>query len=152
MIARSSLGLACLLLLGGCSYTYKVLATVIGGRLAFVVDPEFWHSPSCLNAVWVTADGEARAKAAPGDNVSLIGSGTFWHEKVGHDCVDQFPILYGKRLTGPVLPPDRQTGSVAAKALRIGVTYEITTTTGATGYGGGAFRILPNRHVVNVGP
>ncbi|MGH6614183.1 hypothetical protein [Sphingomonas sp.] len=149
---RSSAALACLLLLGSCSYTYELLATVINGRLAFVVDPTSRKTPTCINAIDVVAHDEARAREAPGDDPSLIGSGTFWSERVGFDCVDQFPILYGALLKGRPRLTDQQRGSVAAKPLRIGVIYDVIVVTGATGYGGGAFRILPDRRVVNVRP
>jgi hypothetical protein len=39
--------------------------------------------------------------------------------------------------------------AVEAKPLHVGVVYEVTTTTGATGYGGGWFRITADRRVEN---
>ncbi len=140
------------LALGSCSYVYDVKAGVIGGRLAFIVDPKSRNDASCFNQIDVIASGDARAKAVPGDDVSRVGHGTFWHQRLDHDCIDEFPIFYGQSLKGKPSPLGQKIETVAAKPLKIGVVYEVTTTTGATGYGGGAFKILPNRTVVNVTP
>ena len=136
--------------LGSCSYTYDLKAMVIGGRLAFVVDPKSPRDASCLNEISVIASGEEKAKAAPGDDVSRVGYGTFWYERLGYDRADGFPILYGQRFKGKRAPLGQVIEVVAAKPLRVGIVYEVTTTTGAGGYGGGAFKILPDRTVLNV--
>lgn len=136
--------------LGSCSYTYDLKAVVVGGRLAFVVDPKSRHDAFCINAIDVIASGGVRAKAARGDDASRVRYGTFWHERLDYKCTDEFPIFYGQRLKGKQGPSDQAIETVAAKPLNIGVVYEVTTTTGATGYGGGAFKLLPDRTVINV--
>lgn len=138
--------------LGSCSYTYNVRAVVIGGRLAFVVDPKSRHDASCMNAIDVIASRGVAAQASPGDDISRVKYGTFWHERLDYDCLDKFPIYYGQQFKGVHRPLGQVIETVAAKPLKIGVVYEVTTTTGATGYGNGAFKILPDRTVVNVPP
>lgn len=136
--------------LGSCSYAYDVKAVVVGGRLAFVVDPKSRHDASCLNAIDVIASGGARATAVPGDDVSRVRYGTFWHERLDSACADEFPIFYGQAFKGERSSLGQRIEVVAAKPLKIGVVYEVTTTTGATGYGSGAFKILSDRTVVNL--
>ena len=138
--------------LSSCSYTYDIKAVVIGGRLAFIVDPNSRQSASCINQIDVIATGDARARPALGDDVSRVRYGTYWHERLDNDCVDEFPILYGQRFKGKPMPLGQAAETVAAKPLRAGVIYEVATTTGNGGYGGGAFKIMPDRTVVNVSP
>ncbi|GAA0446033.1 hypothetical protein [Sphingomonas molluscorum] len=136
--------------LGSCSYVYDLKAVVIGGRLAFVVDPKSRNVASCLNAIDVIASGEVKAKAAPGDDVSRVRYGTFWHERLDYGCADKFPIFYGQRFKGKRGPSGQAIKVVAAKPLRIGIVYEVSTTTGTGGYGGGAFKIMPDHTVSNL--
>ena len=150
-MARSLLLLPLLAIsLGSCSYTYDLKAVFIRGRLAFIVDPKSRRDAPCINAIEVIASGKVRAKAAPGDEVMRVGYGTFWYERLEYDCVDEFPIFYGQRFKGKRISSGKESGVVAAKPLKIGVVYEVTTTTGATGYGGGAFKMLNDRTVINV--
>lgn len=142
--------LAMPLALAGCSYSYDLKAVVIGGRLAFVVDSGSNHAPSCFNAVEVIAQGGVRAKASPGDDTSRVQYGTFWNQRLDYGCVDEFPLFYGQYLMGKPNTLGQGPDSVAAKPLRVGVIYEVFTTSGATGYGSGAFKILPDHRVVNV--
>lgn len=144
--------LALPLVLAGCSYSYAVKAVAIGGRLAFVVDPKSNHPPSCFNAVEVVAHGGVKAKASPGDDASRVRYGTFWNQRLDYGCVDEFPLLYGQRFKGKPNPLGQGPDIVAAKPLKIGVIYEVSTTSGATGYGSGAFKILPDHRIVNVPP
>lgn len=135
-------------LLSGCSYAYTVLATVIDGHLAFVADPKT-NARDCLNQIEVLADGPARAIAAPGDDAVRIGYGTFWFERTSYNCLNKWPIRYGVPLRGG--PPEgERLEKVAAKPLRIGVVYRISTTSGSMGYGSGAFVIRRDRRVENV--
>ena len=143
--------LALPLALGGCSYSYDLRAVAIGGRLAFVVDTKSNRGPSCFNNVEVIARGGVRANASPGDDASLVRYGTFWNQRLDYGCVDQFPLFYGQTFRGKA-NPGQGLNRVAAKPLKIGVIYEVSTTSGATGYGSGAFKILPDHHVVNVPP
>jgi hypothetical protein len=141
-----------MLALSGCSYTYEVKAVVIGGRLAFVVDPNSRRGVSCINQIDVIATGGARARPAPGDDVTRVRYGTFWHERLDYNCADEFPIYYGQHLTGKPMPLGQAVETVAAKPLKKGVVYEVTTTTGTGGYGGGAFKIMLDGTVANVSP
>ena len=55
-----ALGVTCLaLLLTGCSYSYELLASIIGGRLAFIVDQASDREPDCINAITVEMDDPA---------------------------------------------------------------------------------------------
>lgn len=60
---------------------------------------------------------------------------------------NRFPIFYGQPLKGERLVYGENTPGV--RPGRVGVLYEVTTTSGATGYGGGWFRITPDRRVEN---
>ena len=145
--------------LGSCSYSYKLLAVVISGRLAFIVDPSSSGEPECMNGIMVSTDkGEAaRAKADPGDDEQLVANGVFWWKSFEPECENRFPIFYGQALKGlrlayegvPGAAPGEKSSIVEAKPLHVGVVYEVTMTSGATGYGGGWFRITPDRRVEN---
>jgi len=148
------------LALGSCSYSYKLLAVVMGGRLAFIVDPSSSSEPECMNGITVSTDkGEtATARAAPGDDEQLVANGVFWWKSLEADCENRFPIIYGQTLKGqrlvydgkvPGAAPGEMSSAVEAKPLHVGVVYEVTTTSGATGYGAGWFRITPDRRVEN---
>jgi len=90
------------------------------------------------------------------------GSGAVWQQSIAYAdaCVNKFPLMYGQFLRGhPQVydsggVPDAMVGtpapSVAAKKLRVGVIYTVSTTTGATGYGCGRFRIGPDGRVENL--
>lgn len=72
-----------------------------------------------------------------------------WLESVSYDddCANKFPLPYGYRLRGE---HQMETEEVAAKPLRRETIYEITATTGATGYGGGRFIIHADGRVENL--
>lgn len=91
-----------LLLLGGCSYAYDILATMIDGRLTFIVDPNSRAEPSsCLTRITVVAqDRQVRSEAEPGDNAQLVNAGVVWWNSVGYDCKTRFPVVYGVPLAG----------------------------------------------------
>jgi hypothetical protein len=137
--------------LTSCSYAYEILAVVQSGRLAFVVDARSGEQPSCLRYIEVKAEGMERARAEPGDDTMRVDSGTFWFESVSYDddCANRFPLEYGRTLSG-AHQYDR--GIVKAKPLAREVIYEVSTTTGATGYGGGRFIIRKDGRVENLPP
>lgn len=145
--------------LGSCSYSYDLLAVVIGGRLAFIVDPSSSREPDCIRGITVSTDkGEtATAKATSGDNEQLVANGVYWWKSmVQRECQNPFPVFYGQPLKGiRLVYPEGIPGAgeassiVEAKPLRVGVVYEVTTTSSGSGYGGGWFRITPDRHVEN---
>ena len=147
--------------LGSCSYSYELLAVVMGGRLAFVVDSSSSKEPECMNGITVSTDnGEtATAKAAPGDNEKLVANGVFWWTSLEPKCENPFPVFYGQKLKGRRLIYDEDSivaqsrgeasSLVEAKPLHVGVVYEVSTTSGATGYGAGWFRVTPDRRVEN---
>lgn len=122
------------MLLGGCSYSYDVIAVVRDGRIVFVVDPKSSSSPSCLRRIEVSAVDERES---------------VWRESVDYDddCANKFPIPYGESFKGRHQP---EWPAIKASPLRRGVVYEVGTTTGATGYGGGRFIINSDGRVKNL--
>lgn len=115
-----------------------------------MVDPASSANAACFNQIDVVASDDVRAKSSLGDDGARVRYGTFWHERLDHACVDKFPVFYGQKLKGKRAALSGQIEVVAPKPLRVGVIYEVTTTSGATGYGSGAFKILPDRTVINV--
>ena len=108
--------------------------------------------PECMNGITVSTDnGEtATAKVAPGDDEELVAHGIFWWKSLVSDCQNPFPIFYGQALQGHRLTYEgRALSMVEAKPLHADVVYEVTTTSGATGYGSGWFRITADRRVEN---
>lgn len=152
MLLIRVLAVASLLLLGGCSYAYGILATIVEGRLTFVVDPNSRPKlSSCLTRITVAAqDRQGRAEAAPGDNAELVKAGVVWWNSVGYDCETRFPVAYGVALSGDPRTPEQAEREVAAKQLIPGVVYEVSATVGATGYGGGMFRLTADGGVENL--
>lgn len=143
---RAAVPVLCTLTLCGCSYSYDVQARVSDGRLIFEVNPQ-WGA-DCVRRV------EVRSEEKGGEAV--------WEQTVSFDdgCENKFPIAYGVPLRGrPHVydsgAPDVMVGtaapSVAAKKLLAGVICTVSTTTGATGYGCGRFRIGSDRQVENLG-
>lgn len=120
--------------LSGCSYTYDVVASAQGGRVVFAVDPASRHHPSCLRRIAVVAK-DAR------DPV--------WLESVSHDddCENRFPLQYGAELKGQHQQNEEM---VPAKPLRRGIIYDVSITTGATGYGGGRFIVRTDGQIKNL--
>jgi len=72
-----------------------------------------------------------------------------WQESVSHDdaCANKFPLPYGQRLRGKHEPDSQE---VAPKPLRRETIYEVTATTGATGYGGVRFIVHADGKVENL--
>jgi hypothetical protein len=130
-----------------------LLAIVIGGRLAFIVDPSSNRKPDCIRSIDVSADkGEPIASPAPGDDEELVrNGGVYWKKSFEvASCPNPFPIFYGQSLKGdPFIYQDGKPSSVEPKPLRIGAVYEVTTSSSGSGYGGGWFRITPDRRVEN---
>ncbi len=130
-----------------------MLAVVIGGNLAFVVDPQSEKQPRCIRTIHVETDQAVRAKAAPNDDAQLVKNGVFWWKDfaVEASCPNSFPIFYGQSLKGqPFVYDGMIQRPVEAKPLVIGVVYEVSATSSGSGYGGGRFRILPNRRIENL--
>jgi hypothetical protein len=154
-----ALVIAIVLVLGGCSYSYDILATMIDGRLTFIVDPNSRSKPSsCLTTIVVAAqDREHPVEAEPGDNVGLVDAGIVWWNSVGYECETRFPVTYGVPLAGGPITPEEVEREVAAKQLTPGVVYEVVASAGI-GHGGGRFRLtaagevenLPRRDPANV--
>jgi len=140
---RAFVPILCILTLSGCSYPYDVQAKVSDRRLVFDANPQ-WGA-DCVRRV------EVRSEEGNGETV--------WEQSISHadGCENKFPIAYGVPLRGHPLVydsggvPDAMVGThapaVAAKKLRAGVIYTVSTTTGATGYGCGRFRIGPDGRV-----
>lgn len=144
---RAIASVLCIFALSGCSYSYDVKAKLSEGRLVFNANPQ-WGA-DCVRQVEVASQED--------------GAGTVWQQSIAHDdgCENTFPIVYGAALDGkphiygsggvPAELVGTTAPSVPAKKLKAGVVYIVSTTTGATGYGCGRFRIGPNRHVENLG-
>lgn len=151
LMLRAAIPILCVLTLSGCSYSYGVQAKFSDGRLIFDANPQ-WGA-DCVRRVEVSADDDERPEAM----------GTVWEQAISHEdrCQNTFPIIYGEPLKGkphvydsggvPQELRGRPASSVSPRPLHIGVLYTVDTTTGATGYGCGRFRILPNRRVENLG-
>jgi hypothetical protein len=135
--------------LSSCSYAYEILAVVRGGRLVFVVNTASGAGPSCLRQIEVIAERPTRAQPEPGDDTTRVGYGAFWSESVSHRdaCKNRFPIAYGVTLSGE---HERDKGPVKAKPVVPETVYEVSSTTGATGYGSGRFIIHANGRVENL--
>ena len=134
-------------LLNSCSYSYDILAVAKQGRVAFVVDPRSDHQPHCVRRVELTSDestpSEASSKGQP------IASDVAWLDSVDYDdaSANRFPLTYGQSLRGRHRPEDYR---FAARSLQFERVYDILTTTGATGYGGGRFVVHRNGRIENL--
>jgi len=140
------------ILLSGCSYTYDILAVAINGHLAFIVDPKSRKQPDCIYSIHVDTDQAARAKPIAGDDAQLVSRGVFWWKDYAVDaCANPFPIFYGQKLRGQTFVyGGKSEKPVEAKPLIIGVVYEVAAASSGSGYGGGRFRILPDRRIENL--
>jgi hypothetical protein len=102
-----------------------------------------------LRLIEVIAEGSSKAGAEAGDDASRLRYGTFWFENVNYDddCANRFPLIYGEKLSGK---HQSGLGIVKAKRLLREVIYQVSTTTGATGYGAGRFIVHKNGRVQNL--
>jgi len=134
MLRRTAAFSLLAVLLGGCSYRYEVLAVVRGGQIAFIVDPKSSSSPSCIRRIEIFGD----SRRAP-----------VWRESVDYDddCANEFPVAYGTQFRGR---HQQEWPTISAQPLRPGVVYEVITTSGATGYGGGRFVLKADGSVENL--
>ena len=73
-----------------------------------------------------------------------------WFDRASYDCKNPFPIFYGESLKGGPPESGPQYAIINAKPLKVGIIYSVSTTTGATGYGGGRFRLRPDGAVENL--
>jgi hypothetical protein len=140
--------LASTLALQGCSYSYPIWATMVGGRLAFESgDPAY----GCFTNISVAMAGplapdpardsiadpveRGRAEAAARDVWRTDAVATY-------ECKGKFPVVYGA--------PMPEITIVAARPLKIGVPYAVSTY-GPKGAGGhGCFKINPDRRPENI--
>ena len=140
--------------LGSCSYAYDLLAVVIDGRLAFIVDPSSDRKADCIGSIHVSVDkGGPIARAEEGDDEALVQNGGvyWWKSTEVSSCENSFPIFYGQQIEGaPFIYDEGRPISVEAKPLRIGMVYEVTTTGSGSGSGEGRFRIDRNGRVENL--
>ena len=140
------------LALGSCSYGYELLAVVIRGQLAFIVDPSSGYKPDCLGSIHVSVDnGGPIARPAKEDDRGLVLNGGiyWWKFTEVTSCKNPFPIFYGQQIQGPPFIFDDGPSSVEAKPLRIGVIYSVNTS-GDGAYGSGWFRINKGGWVENL--
>ena len=133
-------------LLSGCTYSYDVGVTVVGGQVTFDADPQ-WGA-DCIRRVAVTA----------------FSAEIVWRESISHEdaCANTFPVVYDVPLEGERLinPSNRSDDEVAGgplpdpgppEPLQTDTIYQVHTTTGSTGYGCGRFRLSNNRKVETLG-
>ena len=122
--------------LAGCSYSYDLIAVVRSGQVSIDVSPSSSRQPPCLRRIEVSVEDEREAA---------------WLESVSYDdaCANKFPLSYGHRLRGKHQPDSAEVGP---KPLRRETVYEVTATTGASGYGGGRFIIRADGRIQNLPP
>ncbi|MBB5718569.1 hypothetical protein FHR23_001492 [Stakelama sediminis] len=111
------------------------MAVARNGKLAFIVGPDSSKQPSCFRRVEVVEEEGEHA--------------TLWQESVSYDdaCANRFPLLYGAALKGQ---HQRNSDQISAKPLKRGVVYDVSVTTGATGYGRGRFVIHEGGRLENL--
>jgi hypothetical protein len=152
IIRLSAIGLAAFSL-GSCSYGYDILAVVIDGRLAFIVDPASEGKPDCIGSIHVSVDkGGPIAEPVAGDDEGLVrNGGVYWWKsfEIG-SCENPFPIFYGQHLKGKPFIYDDGPSTVEAKPLRIGVLYHVDSSSKGGYYASGWFRITEDRRVENL--
>jgi hypothetical protein len=151
MVLTRIAAVVCLLMLGGCSYSYDILAKMIDGRLTFVVSPNSFRKPaSCLTMVMVAQDPQSDGQTGPNGEGEVGHEGIVWWDEVGRECSTRFPVTYGVRLAGSPRSLEAAARQIDAKPLRPGIIYEVHITSGSTGYGVGRFRLVPNGGVENI--
>ena len=135
MIGRIVLIVSLAFALSGCSYIYDVMAMSRDGHVVFAVDPKSRQQPDCLRQIAVFPENEREPA---------------WRESTSYDddCANTFPVSYGLRLKGR--HQEDSIPEMKAKTLRIDVVYVVSTTTGATGYGGGRFVIHAGGRIENL--
>jgi hypothetical protein len=133
--------LAASMALSGCSYTYAVKAVMLDGRLAFVVDPASRERPRCVSRVSVVLEHVEGSESSDDP--------TFWDNAGGYDCEDVFPVFYGVPLAGARASAPA-VDERPARRWEPGRTYQVVVVAGATGYGGGRFRVHPDGRVENL--
>ncbi len=140
--------LAAVAALQGCSYSYPIWATMVGGRLAFESGD---RAHDCFTNIRVSATGPL----APDPAIAAIADpmergraeerarAAWMTDAIAtYECKGHFPVVYGAPMPGITI--------VAARPLRIGVAYEVSTY-GPKGSGGhGCFRINPDRRPENL--
>jgi len=135
--------------LSGCSYVYDLLAISRDGELTFVVASDSPSQPNCFRQIEVISAERIAVNPAPGDDQTRAGYGTVWRDEVEYedDCDNEFPAVYGHDLKGKRRPGH---GLVQAKSLARNTVYEISTVSGATGYGRGRFLIHDDGRIENL--
>ena len=133
----------------GCSYSYPIWATMVGGRLAFESGDRAYD---CFTNIRVSANGPMardpaiEAIADPlqkGQAIERARAAWMTDHVQTYECKARFPVLYGA-------PQPAAATIVAAKPLRIGVAYEVSTF-GPKGAGGhGCFRIKRDGRPENI--
>ena len=151
MVLTRIVALVCLFMLGGCSYSYDILAKMIDGRLTFVVSPYSFRKPaSCLTRVMVAQDPQSDGQTGPNGEGEVAHEGIVWWDEVGRECSTRFPVTYGVGLVGSPRSPEEEARQIEAKPLTPGIIYEVHITSGSTGYGVGRFRLGASGGVENL--
>ena len=137
--------------LTGCSYTYRIRADIISGKLVFVPNStSIWGGPDCIRSVSVTAVDGPAAKATKDDDPKYVALGHYWNKRLDvNSCNNKYPLIYGSKLRGLTYYKDNRY-NVEAKRLSRGVLYEIAIDSEGSGYGGGKFIIGHDGVVSNI--
>jgi TonB family protein len=136
------------LALHGCSSSYQVYATIVGGRLAFEAGE---GGPDCIATIHVSSARALPAVPPGGDDKDLMKRGAAYvrahaawaTDGVTYACTADFPVVYGQTLEGVTLV-------VAPKKLEIGVPYAVSVSGPNASGGNGCFRINPDRRPENL--
>jgi hypothetical protein len=147
--------MACIAL-SGCSYAYDLVVVLRDGFVQITdTRPAFekmLFGERCVRTVRVNARTGPIPPTAPGDDMSaVIRRRTYWAESIGYEdhCSNRFPLTYGVSLRGEPMTDD-VLGRVSPKAILTDVVYDVSTTTGAGGYGMGRFVIWSDGRLENL--
>jgi hypothetical protein len=133
--------------LRGCSYSYPVIAKVIGGRLAFVSGDANYD---CVASIKVSRARPARitpeiaAMTDPSERSrEMERQNAMWLiDVIPPECRAKFPVFYGSAQFG-------EPATIPPKKLEAGVAYFVFTDDPGGGGGNGCFRITPDGKVEN---
>jgi hypothetical protein len=141
------------LVLGSCSSAYDLRAIIIDGQVAFVPeDEDVWGNPNpdCLYSISVSIVDGPPAIPAAGDSVCMVKNGTYWKRTFAvTSCDNAFPVIYGAKLKGPPFR-EKYPFEVQAKPLLRGFTYEVSTSSNGSEYGGRRFKLTTEGAVENL--
>jgi hypothetical protein len=153
MNVKATTALMFALILGGCSSSYDLRATIIDGKIAFVSEgKDFWGNPEpdCFYSISVQIVDGPPATPAPGESVGTVRNGTYWNRTFAvTSCDNPFPVTYGAELQGPPFRENYQY-EVDAKPLLKGFTYEVSASSKGSAYGARRFMLTKQGTIKNL--